>query len=82
MAAPSQSAHSLFHPTWPLPPSHSSLAQLLYFAQQGQFDVHSCPKSSAQVRRTGQDVSQTLIPHELPATLLDQPLHLRAQSLH
>ena len=43
--------------------------------------MYSCSKSSAQVRWTGQDVSQTLIPHELPATLLDQPFHLSSQRL-
>lgn len=47
-----------------------------YLAKVGQSDVHSSPKSSTQVRGAGQDVSQALVPHELPASLLNQLLHL------
>lgn len=35
------------------------------------------PESSSQVGGARQDVAEPLVPHELPASLLDQPLHLR-----
>lgn len=34
------------------------------------------PEACAQVGRAGEDVTQPLIPHELPSSLLDQTLHL------
>lgn len=54
------------------------LSQLLcYLAQPGQFDVDPGPESCAQVGGAGEDVTELLAPHELPASLLDQTLHLR-----
>lgn len=38
--------------------------------------MHARPEASAEVGRTREDVAQTLIPHELPASLLDQFFHL------
>lgn len=35
------------------------------------------PEPCAQVGGAGEDVTEVLIPHELPASLLDQTLHLR-----
>lgn len=48
----------------------------MYLAEVGQLDVNASTQASAQVRRTGEDVAQALVPHELPALLHDQPLHL------
>lgn len=48
----------------------------MYLAEPGQFDVDSCAQPRAQVGGTGQHVAQALVPHELPAPLLDQPFHL------
>lgn len=48
-----------------------------YLAHQGQFDVDPSPEPSAQVGGAGEDVTEPLVPHELPASLLDQTLHLR-----
>ena len=53
------------------------LQRLCYLAQQGQFDVDPGPEPCAQVGGAGEDVTEVLIPHELPASLLDQTLHLR-----
>lgn len=39
--------------------------------------MHARPEASAEVGRTCEDVAQTLVPHELPASLLDEFLHLR-----
>lgn len=47
-----------------------------YLAELWQADVHTCPEASAQVGGTREDVAQMLVPHELPASLLDQMLHL------
>lgn len=49
---------------------------LSYLAQQGQFDMDPGPEACAQVRGAGEDVAEPLVPHELPASLLDQTLHL------
>lgn len=49
---------------------------MCYLAEFGQSDVYSSPESSAQVGGAGEDVTQVLVPHELPASLLDQLLHL------
>lgn len=38
--------------------------------------MHARPEAGAQVGGTCEDVAQTLIPHEFPASLLDQMLHL------
>lgn len=51
-----------------------------YLAEFGQSDVYSSPESSAQVGGAGEDVTQPLAPHELPAFLHDQPLHLVVMS--
>lgn len=48
-----------------------------YLAQQGQLDVDPGPEPCAQVGGTGEDVTEPLVPHKLPAFLLDQMLHLR-----
>lgn len=42
--------------------------------------MDSSAKACAQVRRAGEDVTQMFIPHELPAFLLNQPLHLSRQT--
>lgn len=60
----------------PLPPA----CVLNYPAEEGQADVHPGPESGAQVGRAGEDVSQTLVPHELPASLLNQLLHLKVSN--
>lgn len=39
--------------------------------------MHAGPEASAEVRGAGEDVAQTVVPHELPASLLNQLLHLR-----
>lgn len=48
----------------------------MYLAELGQLDVDSGAQPRAQVGGTGQHVPETLVPHELPAPLLDQPFHL------
>lgn len=50
-----------------------------YLAQFWQAHVHARPEASAKVGRTCEDVAQTLIPHELPASLLDQFFHLHRE---
>lgn len=49
---------------------------LRYPGQKGDLDVHAGPEPGAQVGGAGEDVAQALVPHELPATLLNQLLHL------
>lgn len=49
---------------------------MCYLAEFWQADVHTCPEAGAQVGGTCEDVAQTFIPHEFPASLLDQMLHL------
>lgn len=49
---------------------------LRYPGEKGQLDVHAGPEPGAQVGGAGEDVAQALVPHELPATLLDELLHL------
>lgn len=49
---------------------------LSYPGQKGQLDVYASPEPGAQVGRAGEDVPQALVPHELPATLLNELLHL------
>lgn len=49
---------------------------LRYPGEKGQLDVHARPQPGAQVGGAGEDVAQPLVPHELPAALLDQLLHL------
>lgn len=51
-----------------------------YPAEDGQANVHPGPEPGAQVGRAGEDVSQTLVPHELPASLLNQLLHLKVSN--
>lgn len=51
-----------------------------YLAEQRQLDVHAGPESCAQVGGASQDVAQPLVPHELPALLLDQALHLHTHT--
>lgn len=53
---------------------------LHYPVEDGQADMHTSPETSAEVRGAGEDVAQTLIPHELPASLLNQMLHLKDTS--
>lgn len=55
------------------------LQPFCYLAQQGQFDVDPSPEPRAQVGGAGEDVTEPLVPHELPAPLLDQTLHLRGR---
>ena len=38
--------------------------------------MDASPQPSAQVGGASEDVTQTLIPHKLPPSLLDQTLHL------
>uniref|UniRef100_A0A3B3CU41 Uncharacterized protein n=1 Tax=Oryzias melastigma TaxID=30732 RepID=A0A3B3CU41_ORYME len=47
-----------------------------HLTEVGQAHVHARPEARAQVGGAGEDVAQTLVPHELPASLLDQVLHL------
>ena len=51
-----------------------------YLAEFWQAYVHARPEAGAQVGGTCEDVAQTLVPHELPASLLDQVLHLVGKS--
>lgn len=44
---------------------------LKYPAEVGQANMHTSPEPSAEVRGAGEDVAQALIPHELPASLLN-----------
>lgn len=53
-----------------------------HLAEARQFNMHACTKACAQVRRAGEDITQMLIPHELPAFLLNQPLHLSRADRH
>lgn len=48
----------------------------LMFAEVGQFHVNTSPQSGPQVGRTGEDVAQVFIPHELMTTLFKQGLNL------
>lgn len=41
--------------------------------------MDSSPESCPQVGGAGEDVTEPLVPHELPASLLDQMLHLRGR---
>lgn len=71
------------HDIRPLSPevsAHRVFQRLRYLAQQGQFDVDPGPEPCAQVGGAGEDVAEPLVPHELPAFLLDQKLHLREKS--
>lgn len=52
-------------------PGSPSTVRSHYLAEQWQLDVDTCPQPGAQVGGAGQDVAQPLIPHELPASLLD-----------
>lgn len=47
-----------------------------YPGEKGQLDVHTGPEPGAQVGGAGEDVAKALVPHELPATLLNELLHL------
>lgn len=49
----------------------------LHLAEQGQLDVDPCSQTCAQVGGTCKDIAKSLVPHELPALLLDQTLHLK-----
>ena len=61
------------------PPEHVCLC---YLAEFWQAYVHARPEASAQVGGTCEDVAQTLIPHEFPASLMDQMLHLWNEKEH
>lgn len=50
----------------------------MHFAEVWYLDVHSSPKSCAEVGGACQDVAQVLVPHELMVILLDKILHLHA----
>lgn len=52
---------------------------LWYLAQQGQFYVDPSSEPCAQVGGAGEDVAEPLVPHELPASVLDQTLHLEGR---
>lgn len=52
------------------------LSELVVFAQVWQFDVDSGSQSRPQVGRTGEDVAQVFVPHELVTALLKQGLDL------
>lgn len=52
------------------------LSKLLMLADVWQFDVDSGSESGPQVRRTGEDVAQVFVPHELVTSLLKQGLDL------
>lgn len=47
-----------------------------YLAQFRQPYVHARPEAGTQVGGTCEDVAQALIPHEFPASLLNQVFHL------
>lgn len=51
-------------------------AKCFHLAEFWQADVHSSPEASTKVGWAGEDVAKTFIPHELPASLLNQVLHL------
>lgn len=44
---------------------------LKYPVEVRQANMHTSPEPSAEVRGAGEDVAQALIPHELPASLLN-----------
>lgn len=44
--------------------------------------MHTGPEPGAEVRGAGEDVAQTLIPHELPTSLQNEILHLRERKDH
>lgn len=48
-----------------------SVFLLSYPAEEGQANMHASPEPSTEVRGAGENVAQTLIPHELPASLLN-----------
>ena len=54
---------------------HSSIVGCVGFlhhlAEKGQTNMHASPEPSAEVRGASEDVAQTLIPHELPSSLLN-----------
>lgn len=50
--------------------------RVCYLAEFWQANMHTRPEAGAQVGGTGEDVAQTLIPHEFPTSFLDQMLHL------
>lgn len=52
---------------------------LHYPAEDRQTNMHTSSESSAEVRGAGEDVAQTLIPHELPTSLLNELLHLEVK---
>lgn len=59
------------------PESLQDLTEFLMLADVGKLNVNAAAQPRAQVRRAGQNVSQVLVPHELVALLLKQPLDLR-----
>lgn len=50
--------------------------RVCYLAEFRQAYVHARPEAGAQVGGTCEDVAQALIPHEFPASLLNQVFHL------
>lgn len=51
----------------------------LVFAKVRQFDMNTSPQTSPQVGRTGEDIAQMFIPHELVTAFLKQGLDLRRE---
>lgn len=49
----------------------STCQSLRYPGEKGNLHVHAGPEPGAQVGGAGEDVAQALVPHELPATLLN-----------
>ena len=50
---------------------HVGFVSDAYLAEVGQTNMHASPEPSAKIRGAGEDITQTLIPHELPSSLLD-----------
>lgn len=52
------------------------LSELLVLADVWQLDMDSGPQSRPQVGRTGEDIAQVFVPHELVTSFLKQALDL------
>lgn len=48
----------------------------MYLAEVGDLYMHPSTQPSAQVRGAGQYIPQVLVPHELPASLMDKLFNL------
>lgn len=53
-----------------------------HLAKARQFNMDASTKTCAQVRRAGKNVAQMLIPHELPAFILNQLFYLSRADRH